>query len=149
MLRNIFCALLRPSTLEHQRQQGICLCFFSSLLGLVSFFCILISTKKLALNFLKRTSYTNVCLKFLCETKLTRLLLVFYFLIKIWSENSISILIHSVITFFWIWLFLGAKYQGRDEVERQGALMSLRWYDLDKLTVPCSSNLQTQLNVLC
>ena len=149
MTQNRCCALLRPSTPEHQRQQGIFLCFFPSLLGLVSFFCILISTKKLALNFLKRTSYTNVCLKFLCETKLTRLLLVFYFLIKIWSENSISILIHSEITFFWIWLLVGAKYQGRDEVERQGALMSHRWYNLDKLAVPCSSNLETHHKVLC
>ena len=45
---------------------------------------------------------------------------IFYFLIflvKIWSENSISIPKHPQIIYFWIWLFGGAAYQGGKEAE--------------------------------
>ena len=46
---------------------------------------------------------------------------------KIWSEKSISIPIHSWITYFWIWLFGGAKYEGGNKVEARGT---------DERTVP-------------
>ena len=45
--------------------------------NLVSCFYIRISTKKQAFDFLKRNSYTNVCLKSLYEAKLITLLLIF------------------------------------------------------------------------
>ena len=43
-----------------------------------------ISTKKQAFNISERNSYTNACLKFLCDTKLITSLLSFWFLVKIW-----------------------------------------------------------------
>ena len=76
MLWNIFCALVRPNTLEHHRHQEKFRCFLPSKLrlfypmNLVSFFYIRISTKKQPFYFLKRNSYTNVCFKFLCDAKL-------------------------------------------------------------------------------
>ena len=88
---------------------------FSSIV--VSFFYIRIFTKKQAFDFLKRNSYRKVCLKSLCDAKLITPLLIFYFLVKIWTENSISLPIHSGITYFWIWLFGAAKYQGLDKAE--------------------------------
>ena len=62
--------------------------------------------------------------------------------------------IHSRITYVWIWLFGGAKYQGRDEVEARGTdeqplSEKPRRYDFEKLTVPGSSNLKAQHKVLC
>ena len=45
--------------------------------NLVSFFYTRISTIKQAFDFLQRSSYTNVCLKFLCDVKLITLLLLF------------------------------------------------------------------------
>ena len=47
-------------------------------------------------------------------------LLILQFLVKIWNENSISIPIYSGITYFSIWLFGMAKYQGGDEAEARG-----------------------------
>ena len=41
------------------------------------------------------------------------------YLIKAWSENSISIPIHPGIIYFWIWLFGGAAYEGGKR-EREG-----------------------------
>ena len=86
----------------------------------------------------------------------------FYFLIfllEILSENSISIPIHPEMIYFWIWLFGGAACQG---IGRGGewalmsnlCLISHRWHDVEKLTVPGSSNLNlsfsgAQQNVLC
>ena len=64
--------------------------------------------------------FDNARLKFLCDAKLITPLLIFWFLVKIWSENSISIQINTGITHFWIWLFGGAKYKGRDEAEAKG-----------------------------
>ena len=65
------------------------------------------------------------------------------FLVKIWSENSISIPIHYGIIYLWIWLLGGATYQGGKETEEgKGALMSNlclishRWYDVEKFAVP-------------
>ena len=75
--------------------------------------------KKQVFDFLKRCSYTNVCLKFLCDVLITQLL-IFRFLVKICHENRISILMHSGITSFWIWLFSGAKYQGRGKAGARG-----------------------------
>ena len=73
------------------------------------------------------------------------------FLVKIWTEKRISIAIHPEITYFWIWLFCGPAYQGWEEVE--GVLMrnlclirSHHWYDMEKLTVPLSSNLNLSLS---
>ena len=71
------------------------------------------------------------------------------FLVKVWNENSISIPIYPGIIYFWIWLlFGGATYQGGEETEGgSGALMSNLclishlWYDVEKLTLPGSSNL--------
>ena len=70
------------------------------------------------------------------------------FLVKIWNENSISIPMHPGIIYFWIRLFGGATYQGVKKVEAgSGALMgnvclkSHRWYDVEKLAIPSSSNL--------
>ena len=73
--------------------------------------------KKEAFDFLKQISYTIVCLKFLCDTKLIMPLLILWFLVKNWNENRIYITIHSGITYFCIWLFDVAKYQGGDEAE--------------------------------
>ena len=59
----------------------------------------------------------------------------FIFLVKIWNENSISISIHSDITYFWIWLFGVANIQ-EGTIQRPGALMSKHcllshcWYDM-------------------
>ena len=74
---------------------------------------------------------------------------------KVQNENSISIPIHSGITYFCIWPFGGAKYQGGDEAEARGAEQPL----LDKPTLTqCgetyklttgSSNLKAQHKVLC
>ena len=64
--------------------------------------------------------FDNARLKFLCDAKLITPLLIFWFLVKIWSENSISIQINTGITHFWICLFGGAKYKGRDEAEAKG-----------------------------
>ena len=48
-------------------------------------------------------------------------LLILSFLVKIWNENSISIPVHSGITYFWMFvptfIFGVAKYQEGDEVE--------------------------------
>ena len=41
------------------------------------------SLKKQAFDFLKRISYTNVSLKFLCDAKLIMPVLILYFLVKI------------------------------------------------------------------
>ena len=49
---------------------------------LQSIFYIRISTKKQAFDFLKIKSYTNYCLKFLCDQKLITSLLIFWFLVK-------------------------------------------------------------------
>ena len=75
------------------------------------------------------------------------------FLVKIWNENNISIPIHPGNIYFWIWLFDGATYQGGEEAETgSGALMSSlclishRWCDVEKLTVPDSSNLNLSLS---
>ena len=46
--------------------------------------------------------------------------LTLQFLVKIWSENSIFIPRHSRITYFRIWPFGGAKYQGGDKAEARG-----------------------------
>ena len=71
------------------------------------------------------------------------------FLVKVWSENSISIPIYPGIICFWTWLFDGVTYQGggRDRARNgEGALMSNlclishRRYDVDKLKVPGCSN---------
>ena len=79
-----------------------------------------------------------------------------FFLIssKIWSKSAISIPIHSGTTYFWLSLFAGAKYQGGDEAEARAlisnhCLINHCWYDLEKLTVPGSSNLKKQYKVLC
>ena len=69
-------------------------------------------------DFLQINSYT--ILKFFWDAKLITPLLIFYFLVIIWSENSISIQLHSEIIYFWIWLFGGAKYQGGDKAEARG-----------------------------
>ena len=91
--------------------------------------------------------------------KATSYLLIF--IVKIWNENSISIPIHSGIIYFWIWLIGRSTYQGGEEAETDsGALMkkfyliSHRWYDVEKLSVPGSSNLNlsfsgAQQKVLC
>ena len=71
------------------------------------------------------------------------------FLVKIWNESSISIPIHFGIIYLWLWLFGGATYyQGGEEAEVGNeelisnlCLTSHRWYDVEKLTVPGSSNL--------
>ena len=36
------------------------------------------------------------------------------------SVTSYTLLIHSGIAYFWIWLFGGAKYQGGDEAGARG-----------------------------
>ena len=64
-------------------------------------------------------SYTNVSIKFLFDAKLITPLLFFLFLVKIGSENSIFIPIHSGITYLWIWLFDGDKYQGGGGTDEQ------------------------------
>ena len=129
MLWNIFCTLVRESTLSITASQENAVAFIHRNYdyfilcdnwNLVSFFYIQICTKKQAFDFLKRNSYQNVCLKFLCNAKLITPPLIFWFLVKIWSENSISIPIHSGITYVWIWLFGGAKYQGRVKAEARG-----------------------------
>ena len=96
-----------------------------------------------------RCWWPNVCLKFPCDAKLITLLFIFLiFLVIIWNECSISISIHPGIIYFWIWLFGGATYQeGEEEEVDSGALMSnlclisYRWYDVEKLAVRDSSNL--------
>ena len=110
--------------------------------------------KKHAFDFLKIISYTNVCLKFLCDAKLVIPLLILWFLVKISNENSISILVHSGITYFWIWLFCVAKYQGRDEADTKDTdVQPLSVKPLlicyKKLIVPDSSNLKAQYKDLC
>ena len=86
-----FCALIRLNTLVHHLQQGNIAVFFHHNYdyyflcdnqNLVLFFYIRIFVKKLAFDFLKRISYTNVCLKFLCDEKLI-MPLNFQFLVKI------------------------------------------------------------------
>ena len=78
--------------------------------NLVSCFYIRISAKRQAFNFFQR----NVCLKFLYDAKFITPHLIFQFLVKVYSENKISIPIHSGITYFWISLFDGTKYQEGD-----------------------------------
>ena len=95
-----------------------------------------------------------LCLKFLCDAKLITTLLIFQFLVKIWSENSISVPVHSRITYFWIWLFGETKYKGGDAAEARGT-DEQPLYDkpplmlVEKLTVPGSNNLKAQHKVLC
>ena len=62
---------------------------------------------------------------------------------NIWSENSISILMHPGITFFWIWLFGGKEAEAvREEaLMRNICLISHHLYAVEKLTVPGSSTL--------
>ena len=83
------------------------------------------------------------------------------FLVKIWCENSISIQIHHGIICFSVSLFDGAAYQagkeaeaGRGSLMSNLCLMSHRWYDVEKLTVPGSTNLNLSFSgalqkVLC
>ena len=70
-----------------------------------------------------KNKHSNVCLKFLCDAKLITPLFIFLiFLVKSWSENSISIPIGQGNIYFWIWLFGGAAYlgQGQEEVRGRG-----------------------------
>ena len=88
-------------------------------------------------------------LKFLCDVELKMPLFYFLvFLVIIWNENSISIPIHYGVIYFWIWMLDGAAYQGGKEAEvgrrtlmSNLSLISNSWYDVEKLTVPGSSNL--------
>ena len=64
---------------------------------LQSIFYIRISIKKQAFDFLKINSYTNYCLKFLCDLKLITSLLIFWFLVKF------SRLLSWVFSNSWIW----------------------------------------------
>ena len=70
------------------------------------------------------------------------------FPVEIWNENSFIIPVHSGIICFWISLFGGAVYQRGEEAEARKAalkinlcLISLRWCNVEKLTVLGSSNL--------
>ena len=89
--------------------------------------------------------HSNVCLKLLCDAKFSFFLI---FPVEIWNENNIIIPVHSGIICFWISLFGGAAYQRGEEAEERKAalkinlcLISLRWYNVEKLTVLGSSNL--------
>ena len=119
-----------------------------------SIFYIRISTKKQAFDFLKRNSYTNVCLQLLCDAKLMTSLLIFLISSKNlkWKQDF-----HTAdygITNFWILLFGGAKYQRGKEAETRGTksnhyLINHNWYHVEKLAVFSSSNLKAQHKVLC
>ena len=69
-------------------------------------------------------------------------------------KTAISIPIHSGITYFYIWLFRGTKYQGGDETEARGTddkghcLISHRWHDVEKLTTGSSNLKVPQIFVL-
>ena len=41
------------------------------------------------------------------------------FQVKIWGENSVSILAHPGVIYFWVWLFGGAAYQRGVEAEEE------------------------------
>ena len=58
------------------------------------------------------------CLKFLCDVKLIMPLLIFKFLVEIWSENRISMPTNFGIAYFWV--FGVAKHQEGDEAEARG-----------------------------
>ena len=105
ILWNNFCSLVWPSTLEHHRQQEKCLAFFHhdydyfmlfDNQNLVSFFYIRMPTQKQAFSFLKRNSYTNVCLKFLYDAKLITPFLSFSI-----SGKNFSKIIGGWVTFPW------------------------------------------------
>ena len=75
--------------------------FLCCIFNLFSFFYIRIPTKNQAFEIRIPTKIQA----FLCDVKLITPLLIFQFIARIWGENSISIPIHSGITYFWIWLF--------------------------------------------
>ena len=98
--------------------------------------------------FIKKTSFLKtVSLKIFCDASDN---VNFSFLVspvKIWSKRSISIPIHPGIMYLnvavcWGWIWRRGRGRGGE-----GALMSSlclishRWYDVEKLTVPGSSNL--------
>ena len=102
---------------------------------------------------LSLSSIKKQAFKWLFKILLWReIMLVFIFLIflvKIWNESNISIPIYFEISCLWLWLFGEATYyQGGEEAEVGNeelisnlCLISHRWYDVEKLTVPGSSNL--------
>ena len=65
---------------------------------------------------------------------------LFIFLVKIWSENSISISKHPKLSTFEYGCLVGLHIKEGKKQRRGGALMnnliSHRWYDMEKLTVP-------------
>ena len=67
------------------------------------------------------------------------------FLVNIWSENSISVPKHPQIMYFEYGCLVGLHIKEVKKQRRGRALMSNlvshRWYDMEKLTVPGSSNL--------
>ena len=102
--------------------------------------------KKQAFDFYKTNSYTNVCLKFLCDAYL--ITPFFYFLISgknlKWKRHFNHDTIYSGITYFAIWLFGRAKYQGGDEAEAKDTdeqplsdktLVDIMWRNLQGLLV--------------
>ena len=82
-------------------------------------------------------------------------LLTLQYLVKIWSENRISITMHSGISYFWMWLSgwgVGIKQgtrQGQEALMSNHCLISHCWYDVENLTVSGSSNSKVQQKVLC
>ena len=109
--------------------------------------------EKQAFDFFKRSSYTNVCLKFLCDAidNVTSYFLISSKYLK-WKQHFHTDRLR--ITNFWIWLFVRPHIKETTR-QKQGALMtnyfliSHRWCDAEKLTVPDSSDLGTQHKVLC
>ena len=75
--------------------------------------------------------YKKQAFKCLVKTPLWRKInnTTFYFLIflvKLWSENRISIPIHPRIIYYWRWLFGGDAYQGWKEAEAGREALMIR-----------------------
>ena len=111
--------------------------------------------KKRAFDFLKRKFCTNVCLKLRCDPKLITPFLIFQFLLTA-SEVETSFPYSYILELptFEYGCLVGLNIKERTR-QRQRALMSNhclishRWYNGGKLTVPGSSNLKVEHKVLC